>query len=101
MARRELFDAQYQTVDEMRKAVSESHKSEESHREAVLRDVEAKHAAEIEGRYGIKVTTPQAAPTGAEGGQKKLSVADVAAMSLSEQMDLDPAVVQEVLKTGV
>lgn len=96
-ARRELFDAEYRTPEEMRAAISESHATEESYRETVRAEERESALKLVSEKYGIKVEAPQTPPEGGEGGPTELTAADLKAMPYSEFRQLDPEVVNKAL----
>lgn len=97
-ARRELFDADYRTPEEMRAAVEQSHRHEEQYRETVRAEERESALKLVSEKYGIKVEAPQTPPTGGEGGPTQLTAADLSAMPYSEFRELDPEVVKEALR---
>lgn len=98
-ARQDVLSASYSTPEEMAAAVKASHESEAAYAAEVRKNVEADVFASMKERYGIDVT-PQVPPAEGAQGEKKITAADIAQMSMAEVMALDPKVREAALTGG-
>ena len=91
-ARTEIYDGTFASPEELRAAIQASHSSEEARIQQIRDAARAEVLGEVKEKHGIELAP--ATPPVNDGGEKKLTAADVAAMSLSEKMRLPDGVLE-------